>query len=206
LIALWIMATPAFSNWISAPLESQFPPVQLEALPHSDAVIVLGGFLRQPTAPRLTFDLTDAADRALQALRIYRAGKATRILISGGNLPWQAGIVAEAELVADLLLELGTPRSALTLDGAHTWDTDGFAFFLVEKVLKPGGWILFDDLRWTYSSSPALKDRPSVRDMNPEARDHPQMSAVWEQLVLPHTSFGNFSADENWGWAQKIRT
>jgi uncharacterized SAM-binding protein YcdF (DUF218 family) len=116
LIGLWIMATPAFANWMSMRLESQFPPVRVEALPNGDAVIVLGGFLRQPAPPRVTPDLTDAGDRALQALRIFRAGTARHIVISGGNLPWQAGLVAEAELIADLLVELGVPRSALTLD------------------------------------------------------------------------------------------
>src|SRR5258707_1117285 len=30
------------------------------------------------------------------------------------------------------------------VDGAHTWDTDGLAFFLVEKLLRPGGWVVFD--------------------------------------------------------------
>lgn len=31
------------------------------------------------------------------------------------------------------------------IDGAHDWYTDGYAFFLVDKLLKPGGWIIFDD-------------------------------------------------------------
>ncbi len=32
------------------------------------------------------------------------------------------------------------------LDGGHLWDVTGFAFFLVDKLLRPGGWLLFDDL------------------------------------------------------------
>jgi predicted O-methyltransferase YrrM len=32
------------------------------------------------------------------------------------------------------------------VDGAHDWYTSGFAFFLVDRLLKPGGLIIFDDL------------------------------------------------------------
>jgi predicted O-methyltransferase YrrM len=98
---------------------------------------------------------------------------------------------------------LAEPFDFVFLDGAHTWDTDGFAFFLVEKMLKPGGWILFDDLDWTFSSSPSLKDLPSTFAMRPEARDEPQIKAVWEKLVLPHPGFCNATTDGTWGWVKK---
>lgn len=31
-------------------------------------------------------------------------------------------------------------------DGGHTWDVTGFGFLLVDLILRPGGWIVFDDL------------------------------------------------------------
>ena len=31
----------------------------------------------------------------------------------------------------------------LLIDGPKHWITDGFAFFLVDKLLKEGGWIVF---------------------------------------------------------------
>lgn len=51
------------------------------------------------------------------------------------------------------------------IDGAHTWEVDGLSFFLVEKLLLPGGWILFDDLDWTFASSHALKNTDRVKIM-----------------------------------------
>ena len=67
-------------------------------MPQSDVLILLGG---EPTS------------RILHALRIYNAGKASPlIVISAGNLPWQAAVVPEAQLIADRLVELGAPRSA----------------------------------------------------------------------------------------------
>ena len=116
LVALWIAATPVFADWLTWRLELRFPPVSVESLPQSDVVIVLGGILGQPLPPRLTPDLGDPADRILHAARIYRAGKAPIIVISAGNLPWERTVAPEAQLIADLLVEFGVPRSALILD------------------------------------------------------------------------------------------
>ena len=40
------------------------------------------------------------------------------------------------------------------LDGAKNWTIDGLAVVLVEKLLRPGGWLLMDDLDWTYAQDP----------------------------------------------------
>ncbi len=36
------------------------------------------------------------------------------------------------------------------IDGPKNWTIDGCAFFLVDKLLNDGGWIIFDDYYWTY--------------------------------------------------------
>lgn len=45
------------------------------------------------------------------------------------------------------------------LDGAHTWCVDGFAFLLIDELLKPGGHVEFDDYDWTLEKSPSLNPR-----------------------------------------------
>jgi predicted O-methyltransferase YrrM len=96
------------------------------------------------------------------------------------------------------------PFDFVFIDGAHTWDTDGFAFFLVERILRPGGWILFDDLDWSYDTSRKLRHSEQVKSMSEEMRTTRQVRDIWELLVLQHPSFGNFSERGNWGWAQKL--
>lgn len=39
------------------------------------------------------------------------------------------------------------------IDGAHTWAVDGFAFLLCDLLLKPGGFVEFDDYHWTLRHS-----------------------------------------------------
>ena len=47
------------------------------------------------------------------------------------------------------------------IDGPKNWTIDGFAFFLVDKLLNNNGWIIFDDYEWTYAG--ADKGRDSIR-------------------------------------------
>lgn len=98
-----------------------------------------------------------------------------------------------------------TPRFDLCfLDGAHSWFVDGFAFFLVDKLLKPGGWIIFDDLDWVYADSPSLQKSEGVREMPEDERETPQVRKVYELLVKTHPSYTNFETEQDWAFAQKL--
>ena len=89
------------------------------------------------------------------------------------------------------------------IDGAHDWATDGFAFFLVDRLLKPGGLIIFDDLEWTYETSPALRNTEKVRLMPHDERSTPQIRRVYELLVKPHPAYGEFAVRDGWAFARK---
>ena len=138
LIALWIASTPVFANWLYGTLEFEYPAVAIDSLPSADAAILLGGVLAPPLPPRVTFDLSDLSDRIVEALGLYRAGKVNHILISGGNLPWQADLPAEAELIAGFLSELGVPRDAMVLEDKSR-NTRENAVNSVE-LFKASGW------------------------------------------------------------------
>jgi predicted O-methyltransferase YrrM len=90
------------------------------------------------------------------------------------------------------------------IDGAHSWFVDGFAFYLVDQMLENGGWILFDDLNWTYAASPSLSGTPLVRSMPDDERTTPQIRQVYELLVKTHPSYGEFHEADGWAWARKI--
>lgn len=113
---LWIASMPLFSNWLYGQLEAEYAPLGVEELPQADVAIVLGGAIGQALPPRTEPDASDAVDRVLHATRIYRAGKVRSILVSGGNLPWLTASQPEAELIGDLLVELGVPRAAIVLE------------------------------------------------------------------------------------------
>jgi len=115
---LWISATPLVAAYFYGMLEQRFPPMAVSAAPQKDAVIVLGGAVGQPLPPRVTSELTDASDRVLAAARLYRAGKAGKVLVAAGNQPWIADAEPEAELIRDLLMEWGVLEKDIVLDVA----------------------------------------------------------------------------------------
>ncbi|MGL6339499.1 MAG: class I SAM-dependent methyltransferase [Waterburya sp.] len=86
------------------------------------------------------------------------------------------------------------------VDGGHDWYNTGLAFFLVDKLLQPGGWMIFDDLDWTMEH---LDAKWALRKPE-EERITPQVRKVWELLVKTHPQYGNFYEQGSWGFAQKL--
>jgi predicted O-methyltransferase YrrM len=90
------------------------------------------------------------------------------------------------------------------LDGAHAWLTDGFAFLLGKRLLRPGGWILFDDINWTFASR-TLERYDFVRRMSFEERHTPQVRKIWDLLVRPDPQFDELIERDDWAFARKAR-
>jgi uncharacterized SAM-binding protein YcdF (DUF218 family) len=118
IIILWICSTPFFANRAVASLERQYPPRTMAQTPQADVAIVLGGALGQPLPPRVEVQLSNASGRVLHASRLYRAGKVKRVLVSAGNIPWILAIKPEAELIKELLVEMGVPSEAIEIETA----------------------------------------------------------------------------------------
>jgi predicted O-methyltransferase YrrM len=88
------------------------------------------------------------------------------------------------------------------LDGAKSWTIDGLAALLVEKLLRPDGWLLLDDLEWSYDSSPSGAAEPFP--LSKAERSEPNIRAVFDLLVRQHPNFAEFVVqDGNWAWARK---
>jgi predicted O-methyltransferase YrrM len=91
------------------------------------------------------------------------------------------------------------------LDGAKNWTIDGLAVFLVEKLLRPGGWLLLDDLEWSFDASPSGVEEPFA--LSSSERREPNVRAIFDLLVRQHPSFTECVVqDGSWGWARKDST
>lgn len=89
------------------------------------------------------------------------------------------------------------------IDGAHNWETDGFAFFLVDKLLKKDSLILFDDLYWSYSESKGLKDTDFVNNMASDEKNTPQVELIIKYLVAQHPNYEIIEIRDRWAWVKK---
>ena len=95
------------------------------------------------------------------------------------------------------------------IDGSKNWTIDGFAFFLVDKLLKEGGTILFDDYGWTYSQhdDKRVTDGISHREMSQDQLENPNVELIFQLLVMQHPNYSRFKIDdESWAWATKIKS
>lgn len=101
-----------------------------------------------------------------------------------------------------------SPRPAFDfcyIDGAHTWDGTGFSFLLIDLLLKPGGWVIFDDLDWSLATSQAAaKNMHRFKAYSDEEKKVKQVREVWNILV-PARGYQHMHEEKRfrWGIAQK---
>lgn len=123
LLLLALISMPLTSQWLMHQLESRYPAQSLDAIQPADVLLVLGGGIHGSAPPwRLTPDLNDAADRVIYAAQLYHAGKAPRIIVSGGTLSWKGVQQSEANAMKALLMQLSVPESAI-IEEAHSQST-----------------------------------------------------------------------------------
>ena len=114
LAIFWTSATPTVARWLTGTLEQQYPS-NPSTLPRADVAIVLGGAVSAPIPPRQAPELGAAADRVWHAAHLHRSGHVQRIIAVGGSVPWGPQHSSEAEVIRQLLVELGVPRSAIQI-------------------------------------------------------------------------------------------
>ena len=84
---LWLWMTPIMTWVVGVPLEREFlvdgrvPTV--ETFPAADAIILLGGGMGADTNHNSYAEMSSGADRVWQAARLFKAGKASKIIATG---------------------------------------------------------------------------------------------------------------------------
>jgi predicted O-methyltransferase YrrM len=167
---------------------------------HGVSTCYMAGALQEVGGGHITsIDLTSAGDlhpNADQLLRRFGLEDFATLYYEETSYTWR-------------LLEMleRNPRPCFDLcylDGAHNWDTDGFAFFLVDKLLNGGALLIMDDMNWTYAKCPTLQGEPWVKEMPRVQYEMPQVRKVFDLLVREHPGYGEFKLDHGWGIARKL--
>ena len=82
LVLLWLASTPLVATRLALSVEERHLPVAVEDSPSAGAIVVLGGALGSRLPPRIETELVDPSDRVLHAARLYRAGKALKVVFT----------------------------------------------------------------------------------------------------------------------------
>jgi predicted O-methyltransferase YrrM len=165
---------------------------------HGVGTAYIAGALDEIGAGRIT-----AVDRKAALKRIPRADE----LLTSLSLRHRAELIYGESSYTWFLLDRIEQKDMTFdfcfLDGSHTWETDGFALLLVERVLESGGMIFLDDLNWTIASSPTLANRPEFLKLPERERTTPQVRKVFELLVKGNTAFSTIYEKDGCGFAIK---
>ena len=109
-------SNPWIASQLAASLEQKYPQIDIRDIAGHDAIIVLGGGLRVPSPPAKHLQIGFGSDRLWYAAQLYKAGKANKIFVSGGNVYYQPGMQGEAIYAKRLLQEWGIPESAILIE------------------------------------------------------------------------------------------
>ena len=112
---LWAWSMPMLSHWLGSCIEQQYRQMPIAALAKAPAIVVLGGAVSPPQLGGSEIDLHSAADRVWYAARLFHAGKAPMLILSGGYDP-ERHAYSEARAMATFLADLGVPAQAMVLE------------------------------------------------------------------------------------------
>ena len=93
-------------------------------------------------------------------------------------------------------------------DANRNWTSESSGFFLVDKLLKPGGTIIWDGYHWTYAKLDALRsETEGIRhaSLSKDERERPHIAEIIHLLAMQHPNYQDFKIveDGNWVWAHK---
>ena len=84
---LWLWMTPIMTWVVGVPLEREFlvdgRVPMVESFPEADVIVLLGGSMGIETNTSSYAEMATSADRVWQTARLYRAGKASKIIATG---------------------------------------------------------------------------------------------------------------------------
>jgi uncharacterized SAM-binding protein YcdF (DUF218 family) len=129
---LWLWMTPIMTWVVGVPLEREFlvdgrvPAV--EAFPEADAIVLLGGGMGIETNMSSYAEMATSADRVWQAARLFKAGRASKIIATGDYAK---------DSTLPLLKEFGVGEEAVSFLDART--TEEEAKGIREMLGRSGG-------------------------------------------------------------------
>ena len=115
LMALMIFSLPIVSEQLIKLLEQRYKQNTTHEIVSADTVIVLSGMVRQIKQKSGThYEFSDAVDRIFAGINLLKLGKAQKIILTRGKLPWSIG-VPEGEFLAKFVQSQGIDPNRILL-------------------------------------------------------------------------------------------
>ncbi|MCB1179097.1 MAG: YdcF family protein [Leptospiraceae bacterium] len=116
ILVLWFFSSPPISQFLLKTLEHPYPPMEMEKIPTSDVIVVLGGMINPLTAYPEKPELLSSADRLTDAVILFNQKKAGKILFTGGSGVLFQQDVEEASNAKKIMVDLGVPEESILIE------------------------------------------------------------------------------------------
>ncbi|MGO9057082.1 MAG: YdcF family protein [Candidatus Binataceae bacterium] len=112
LLIMFVASNAWFAFLLTDYLESRNVP--RGPLPTADAIVVLSSNAQPALPPQPTIWVDEATvNRLLYGVKLYREGKASIVILSGGQLPWLNSLPPMSQTMAEFVELMGVPKSAV---------------------------------------------------------------------------------------------
>jgi hypothetical protein len=113
---LYIISTPIFSNNFFKLVEGSEYRKPISAVDSADAIVVLSGMLEINEVGDSTFIEWGDPNRFFGGLAIFKAGKAQKLVFTGGKMPWGKAKKTEQEVLIENPISNDITRGAVSID------------------------------------------------------------------------------------------
>jgi uncharacterized SAM-binding protein YcdF (DUF218 family) len=121
---LYILSTPIFSNNFFKIVEGNEYRKPISAIDSADAIVVLSGMLEINEVGDSTYIEWGDPDRFFGGMALFKAGKAQKLVFTGGKMPWDKAKKTEGEVLKEYAISNGIPSEKIlvTKDVENTAD------------------------------------------------------------------------------------
>ena len=121
---LYIISTPIFSNNFFKIVEGSEYRKTVSAIDSAEVIVVLSGMLAINELEDSTFIEWGDPDRFFGGITLFKAGKANKIIFTGGKMPWSMSKKTEGDILKLYAISNGIPSEKIlvTKDVENTAD------------------------------------------------------------------------------------
>jgi uncharacterized SAM-binding protein YcdF (DUF218 family) len=121
---LYIISTPIFSNNFFKLVEGSEYRKPIGAIDSADAIVVLSGMLEINEVGDSIYIEWGDPDRFFGGIALFKAGKAQKLIFTGGKMPWDKAKKTEGEVLREyaILNGIATEKILITKDVGNTAD------------------------------------------------------------------------------------
>lgn len=109
---LYVFSIPIFASTFFKLVEGSEPRKTPKDMPNADAIVVLSGMINLVKSTEGVYPEWGDPDRFFAGIELFKAGKAPKIIFTGGKMPWDTTKLTEGDILRQFAIQQGVPDSA----------------------------------------------------------------------------------------------